>query len=891
MTPAQRPAQDGNPLFRLKPLCALVLSSLAAWQSEALAEAAAPATRQVAQVEFDSGFLATGSSRRVDLSRFERGNVVLPGTYNIDMYVNGNRVSRTDVPFRALGADDSDAQACFDAGLLQKAGVDLRKLAPGMATRLAASGECLPITEVIPGASASFDFGDQRLELGIPQVSLSRSARGSVSPELLDSGVTTGILGYQFNVYSFKGHGSNGVQTQGYLGLNAGFNAGDWHFRHNGSYNWSGSGHSDYQNISTYVQRDLLKLASQLTLGEAYTSGELFDSTAFRGVRLATDDRMLPDSLRGYAPTVRGVATSNARVTIRQAGMTIYETTVAPGAFEIDDLYATGYGGDLNVTVTEADGTVRSFSVPYAAVPLSLRPGVNRYSVVAGAVRDAQNSKNPLFVQGTWQRGLNNLVTGYGGVTLAQGYASAMLGGAFNTPVGAVGADVTQAHTSVSGVGTFNGTSTRLSYSKSVLQTGTDLSIAAYRYSTGGYFGLNEAMRARAQADQGHTIDSVWRQRNRASVTLGQRLGERGGRLNVTASTANYWNRDGSDINYSVGYNNVYKNISFGVSATRQRGADGRMGTMYFASVTIPLGKQNPLTLTGNVSRNSNGSMQAQTTLSGSAGADNELSYSLSANHTSGAGQSSTDGGANVLYRSPYADLNASVSGGSDYQQAAIGVRGAAVLHRGGVTLSQPLSDTFAIVEAPNAEGARVTNASGVRIDSRGYAVVPYLTPYSMNTVSLDPKGLSTDVELRETSQQVAPRAGSVPMLKFETVSGRSAMIRARRSNDMALPFGAAVHDEGGQEVGVVGQASKIFARGLQDKGELKVTWGNDEASACRIAYELPERKKAGKGSGYQQIEAICAPVTNVTTGLPQAPGMSMQRSPSPGPVHIGPGL
>lgn len=38
---------------------------------------------------------------------------------------------------------------------------------------------------------------------------------------------------------------------------------------------------------------------------------------------------MLPDSQRGFAPTIRGVAHSNARVSVRQHGYTIYETYVA----------------------------------------------------------------------------------------------------------------------------------------------------------------------------------------------------------------------------------------------------------------------------------------------------------------------------------------------------------------------------------------------------------------------------------------------------------------------------------------------------------------------------------------------------------------------------------
>ena len=92
-------------------------------------------------------------------------------------------------------------------------------------------------------------------------------------------------------------------------------------------------------------------------------------------MRLSTDDQMLPDSLRGYAPVVRGVANSNAKVKISQNGVTLYETTVSPGPFQINDLYPTGYGGDLRVSVLEADGSEHTFTVHYAAVLLSLRPG------------------------------------------------------------------------------------------------------------------------------------------------------------------------------------------------------------------------------------------------------------------------------------------------------------------------------------------------------------------------------------------------------------------------------------------------------------------------------------------------------------------------------------
>ncbi|MDI5624151.1 fimbria/pilus outer membrane usher protein, partial [Salmonella enterica subsp. enterica serovar Kentucky] len=103
----------------------------------------------------------------------------------------------------------------------------------------------------------------------------------------------------------------------------------------------NGGSNLDFQN--RYVQRDITALRSQLIMGEAYTTGETFDSVNIRGARLYSDSRMLPSSQASYAPIIRGVANSNARVTITQGGYKIYETTVPPGAFIIDDLSPSGF--------------------------------------------------------------------------------------------------------------------------------------------------------------------------------------------------------------------------------------------------------------------------------------------------------------------------------------------------------------------------------------------------------------------------------------------------------------------------------------------------------------------------------------------------------------------
>jgi len=861
---------------RLKPICALVLSIVASWQTDARAvsqESARPlqvAQTEFAQVEFEGGFLNSGS---VDVSRYSRGNVVRAGIYSPDVYVDGNWAGRFEVPFKAA-PDTPDAQPCFDKTLLDRIGVDLPRLSPDIRTLLDQEGACVRIGQAIPEASVSFDFNELRLDLSIPQISMRRHARGYVSPDQWSEGVPVAMVGYNANVYNSHASGANS-STQGYVGVDGGFNYRRWHFRHGGSFNWDDRGRRRYENVATYVQRDLASWSSQLVIGDTYTSGDLFDSTSFRGVRIYTDDRMLPESQRGYAPVVRGVANTNAKVTISQNGVKLYETTVAPGGFLIDDLYPTGYGGDLNVVVTEADGSTHAFSVPYAAVPMSLRPGQNRYSFTAGAVRNLPNT-TPVFTQATWQRGFTNALTGYGGVTAAQGYLAAMTGAVLNTAWGAVGVDVTHATTKIPNERTYSGQSFRVSYAKTVEATGTNVAIAAYRYSTNGYFGLNDAMAARDRLRSGAASGPLYRQRNRASLTASQQLGEKGGSLSVTASTATYWNRPGSDVDFTIGYSNAFRNVSYNVSATRQRDAWGQASTLVYVGLSIPIGRTRPATLSTNFNRDTRGTTQIATSLSGSAGVDSNISYGVNVNRNSGVGSAQTSGGANVSYRGASAEMSASVGASADYQQFSIGARGAIVAHRGGVTLSQPLSETFAIVEAKHAEGARVTNGAGVRVDRNGYAIVPYLTPFSTNDLSLDPKGLSTDIELKETSQRVAPLAGAVPLVVFKTEYGRSAVIRMRQADGSPVPFGAVVTDPAGKDIGVVGQAGKLLARGLAEKGELNVEWEKDEGkAACRISYSLPVRMKPS----LRSLDLPC-----VNAGMANfAPATSNR-----GPLHAG---
>lgn len=849
--------------LRPKPLHALIIATLACWQLDMWA---APSERpspsgQPILMDFDPNLLHGGEAS--DLSRFMRGNVTDPGSYSPEIYVNGQWIGRSDIRFTPEPGL-ANAQPCFDLPLLRRMGIDMRQMPPEITD---SGSDCIRLEKAVADATAHFDFSHLRLDLGIPQAAMQRQALGHVDPSQWSEGVPVGMLGYHFNAY----HSRTGPQTrltQGYLGLNSGLNLGRWYFRHNGSLSWNSQGSQRYQSISAYVLRDLADWSSQLVIGDTYTDGDVVDSVSFRGIRLQTDDRMLPDSQRGYAPVVRGVANSNARVTIHQGGVKLHETTVAPGAFVIDDLFPTGYGGDLQVSITESDGSVRSFSVPYAAVPRSLREGKHRYSLTAGTLRNLSSS-TPFFSQASWQYGVSNSLTAYGAATVAPGYLSPTAGAVLNTAWGAFGLDLTHANTRLPGARNYSGQSLRASYAKSFSESGTHIALATYRYSTQGFFGLNDAMLAREQAMAGRFSGELFRPRSRTSLSLSQRLGPQGGNIGVTALMARYWHRPGSDVHYSIGYSNAWGRIPYRLSASRQRDAWGRASTLVHVGVSIPLGSERPPLLTSSINYDSAGRSQVQASVAGLLGSDNRWSYGLNADYSRGAGMPGAHGSANLTYRGPLAQLSGSLSAGRGTQQLSLGAQGALVAHPGGVTLSQPLGETFGIVEAKHAQGVKVANTAGVEVDSRGYAVVPYLMPYKMNQVSLDPQGLSTDVELHETSQHVAPLAGAVPLLVFKTSYSRSALVRTRQEDGATIPFGAVVSDMEGHDLGFVGQSGKLLLRGLQDQGQLQVRWKTPTGPAhCSLSYALPDRQP---GAGQQMPPSLELPCMASATSQSQS--------------------
>lgn len=808
---------------------------------------------QSKEVAFDSAFLM-GDARQIDIDRFKYGNPVLAGEYNVDLYVNENWFGKRRILFKAT-ENDKNAFTCFSREQLIEYGTKLNALTESAT----GNAGCKRIEEWIDGSFYEFDTSRLRLDISIPQTAMQTYAQGYVDPSIWDRGINAGFISYNASAYkSFDRYQGKQENTNAFMSLNTGLNLATWQLRHNGQWQWRDKDNirdseSSYDSISTYAQRAFPEYRGVLTLGDSFTSGEIFDSYGYRGVDFSSDDRMLPNSLLGYAPRIRGNAKTNAKVEIRQQGQLIYQTTVSPGSFEINDINPTGFGGELEVSIIEATGEVQKYAIPYASVVQMLRPGISRYSISLGEYRDRDTQLKPFVAQGKYQLGINNFLTGYGGVQVAENYTGVTAGAAFATPIGAMALDVTHSNAEFDRRPTQSGQSYRLSYSKLVTQTNTNLTLAAYRYSTENYYKLRDAILVRDLENRGFSADGVGKQRSEFQITLNQSLPTGWGNFYLTGSWLDYWNQSQSSRQYQIGYSNSYSGLTYGLSAIKREVLDNRNAlrnddTEYMLTLSLPLTFKKTSANLNSIATRDNITMG----VSGVVG--DRLSYGTSFSNRYGDNPSMN---VNAQYRSNYSTVGGSYSIADDYQQAMLTARGNIVAHSKGVLFGPDQGQTMVLVHAPDAVGARVNNTTGLTLNRDGYAVIPYVTPYRLNDITIDPEGMTDDVELDGSSQRIAPFAGAITQVKFGTKTGKAIYITAQQPDGKTLPFASQVFDSNGEYVGLVAQGGLVYIRSQKLTDTVTVKWGDEAAEQCKIQYNVADQAADSK-INMITAEAIC---------------------------------
>lgn len=818
---------------------------------------------QAKEAFFNPALLEIDHPAGIDIHQFDRANTLPPGTYKVDILINGKKRERREVTFIA-DKQEGEIQPCFTHLSSQLKAFGVKADAIKALTNID-DDACVAPGPLVEGSVWQFDTDKLTLNIVIPQIWLDNYAMGYISPERWDQGINALSVNYDFSGSHTVRSDYDDTADSYYLNLQNGLNLGAWRVRNYSTLSAEG-GNAEYHSVSSWLQRDIPGLRSQFMVGDTWSASDVFDGARLRGVRLYTDDDMLPASMNGFAPVVRGVAKSNAMVTIKQNGYVIYQSAVPQGAFALTDLNTTSSGGDLDVTIKEEDGSEQHFIQPYASLAILKREGQTDFDVSIGEMRE-DNRFTPNVMQAQIMRGLPAGITLYGGVQLADEYRAAALGvgkdlGAF----GALSMDVTQAKARFDDGDESQGQSYRFLYSKRIDATDTNFRLVGYRYSTQGFYTLNEW--SSRQGDESNFWETGNR-RSRLEGTWTQTFGDGMGNIYLTLSRQQYWKTDEVERLVQLGYSNSWRAISWNVSwnytdslTSAQNSTDTDVSDsqgseqIFMLSLSIPLsGWLHDSYVNYGYTQNNHGKGMHQVGLSGNALDAHNLSWNVQQSYD--ADNEDYNNSAGVGYDGTYGSVNASYDYTQDNQRLNYGMKGGILAHSDGITFSQELGETVALVKAPGASGLALENGTGKATDWRGYTVQTQLNAYDENRVEIDSDYFAkANVEIDNSILSVIPTRGAVVRAEFVTHVGYRVLFNVRQKSGKPVPFGAMASADlpHGSVTGIVGENGELYLSGMPEEGAFVLKWGADNTMTCPVNYHFTPPE----GVELIQISAVC---------------------------------
>ncbi|EFU2866399.1 fimbrial biogenesis outer membrane usher protein [Salmonella enterica] len=770
------------------------------------------------------------------LEAYLRHNDLSPGRYLTSIVWDRDRIDKRNINY-LLSKDNRKLIPQFTKAELRALGVKVDTV-PGL-KNIPEEALLGDISEYIADAHYDFSPETQVLQLRIPQIYRDRQISGESNPASWDDGIPALWASYYVSGSHQQSNGASNVSN--WASLNSGMNIGPWRVRN--SSNWGSD--TGWQSVNTTLERDIKRLRSQFQLGQTYTNGELFDSVQMTGVKLETDTSMLPSGLQGFAPVVRGIASSDAKVTIKQNGYTIYQTNVSPGPFEIRDLSQVTAGADLEVTVTEADGTERSFIQASSSVPIMQREGALKYSLAAGKYRDVDNGEEPEFGQATAIYGLPYGITAYAGLQGASMYRAGLVGiGADLRDFGSVSMDLTAARTTFDdGRRDANGQSWRAQYAKDFPLTNTTVTLASYRYSTAGFYTFQEAIDQRNNtydSDDIYGYRNIYNRRSRLQLNLSQSL-QSWGSIYTNAYQQDYWGMDGHERSVSLGYSSNWQGVNWSLNYSLTKTPSTEDDRQVSLSINVPFSRWLANSWgTYNLTSSKNGNTSHQVGISGTLLENNNLNYNLQQTYT----DNNVGYGAYLSsrYRASFGEFSTNYSYQKDSKQWGYSAQGSVVAHAKGVTLGQSIQDAFAVVHINNGNDVKIQNAQGVYTDYWGNAIVPTLTNYRRNTITVNTLGRD-DIDIEDASLDIIPTKGAVVAADFTARTGKRALLTLKRGQGV-VPFGAVLSMTDGSAI--VGDDGEVYVTGLKGTQRVTVQWGETAQQRCSAEVKVPEQLEAG---------------------------------------------
>lgn len=786
-------------------------------------------------VEFNTDMIDAEDKSNVDLSQFEKKGFVPVGQYIARVEINKKKLPDAR-SFEWVKTDNESGSAVC----LSKDDLTTFGFADEFIQQLHTikNQSCLDLT-ARPELLIHLDRAEMVVSITAPQAWMKYQAQNWTPPEFWDNGIA-GLI-FDYNVYASQYDPDNGAKNQDVSSYGTiGFNLGAWRLRSDYQYDHAyedGKSIGSNSNLDrTYLFRPIPAISSKLIVGQYDLNSDIFDTFHFTGASLESDDNMLPPDLQGYAPQITGIAQTNAKVTVTQNGRMIYQTTVAPGPFNITDIGDT-FQGQLDVTVEEEDGRKSTFQVGSSSIPFLTRKGQVRYKATAGKPTSVGSTdiNNPLFWTGEFSWGWTSNTSLYGGALLtADDYQAMTAGVGFNlNSFGSLSFDVTHADATLHNQDEDekqSGYSYRINYAKRFEATGSQITFAGYRFSDKEYVTMGEYLTARSGNDTNSNEKESY------VISFNQYIDSLAVNSYVNLTRNTYWD-DSSSTNYTF---SISRNVDIGslkgISSTVSIGKtrwDDEEETQYYLSFTIPLEQSRSLSLS--MQKNGSDSLSQMASYYDSSDRNNTWNVSASGDESDFRKAEPAVRG-NYQHYSPYGRLNINGSVQPNaYNSITAGWNGSFTATRYGMALhdyssgnnSRMMVDTNGIPDVPLSDNRTVTNTLGI-------AVTNSVSDYTMSSVRVNSNKLPDGVDINNSVVNTTLTEGAIGYAKLNATKGYQILGIIRLANGHYPPLGVNVIDiDSGRNAGLVAEDGYVYLSGLQEDSTLRLTW---DGHSCDIS-------------------------------------------------------
>ena len=697
----------------------------------------------------------------------------------------------------------------------------------------------------LPGLSYRFDEAAQAIELSVSPERLARRViKGRHRPRFSRPQTGYGaVLNYRLTANLGNDVLEEGVQLEDVFSsfegrLYAPFGV----LRTTGSvsaqgFNLDGARYSRNETTFTYANPKNMVV---FNAGDIISSGQSWTRPIrMGGIQIRRDFSLRSDIVTAPQLSYSDTAAVPTSVDVYVDNLNAWSGTVPPGPFTLTDLPLIDRNGEATIVIRDEAGNEETKTIDFFASETLLGKGRLDFSFEAGVAREDFGVENFSYGKdrmaiASLRYGLTDRLTLHGHVEGRSDLVAASAG--ISTVL------FNRAEIGVSlGASRFQGKTGHMGHVDLRTEVaGMNLRFSSTRHS-GDYADLAYAT-ALADSDGTTDLDLLRPARARDVFSLSAPLFSNLSSIGINLVNLEYADERNTILSGSYSRRMKWRDANLHLSGFKNF-ASGDFGLS--ARLSVPIGKN--AYLSSSLTDNTPGERSAGLRLHRFAEQEvGSFGYTADLNATD---DGDLWGQAYGSYRTRYGVIDARLQRMSSSRlSAAAGLDGAVVVTGAGVIAGNRISDGFAVVDL----GIRdvpvlLHNQPVAKTGPMGKALVPGLTPYRQNRVSINPDDLPLNANLNATAMQAVPARQSGVTLRLGRGVSASALVVLRDGEGRFIPVGSELRVNGRAADFIVGYDGEVWLEHLRQRNRIKVNTGQGQ---CSAEFALPP-----EDSQYIEVE------------------------------------